>query len=163
MRSILSESYGVDLDAVTWVTTEGAHLAEYTDPPNVRRMAMGSDGIADMLFAGKLDAAIFGADMPRDRPDLVPLFPTPMPRRINGTPGMDTCPINHMLAVDARSRRARARDGAQHLSAVRRSEGARSDPEVTGSTSCRWGSMPCARPSRQWSIMPWSRRSFRSA
>lgn len=99
VRSILSESYGVDLDAVTWVTTEGAHLAEYTDPPNVRRMATGSDGIADMLFAGKLDAAIFGADMPRDRPDLVPLIPDPHAAAHQWHTRHGYVPINHMLAV----------------------------------------------------------------
>src|SRR5262245_2699366 len=37
VRGILAETYGVDLASLTWLTFEDSHVAEYQDPPNVRR------------------------------------------------------------------------------------------------------------------------------
>ena len=37
VRGILAEDYGVDLNSIKWVTFEEGHVAEYDDPPNVRR------------------------------------------------------------------------------------------------------------------------------
>jgi 4,5-dihydroxyphthalate decarboxylase len=59
IRGILAEDYGVDPDAVTWVTFEEAHVAEFRDPPNVERAAPGKDLVA-MLLAGEVDAAVVG-------------------------------------------------------------------------------------------------------
>jgi len=39
VRGILQEAFGLDLRSLNWVTFEGAHLDEYTDPPNVSRAA----------------------------------------------------------------------------------------------------------------------------
>jgi 4,5-dihydroxyphthalate decarboxylase len=66
VRGILQHEYGVDLDKVTWMTVEDAHLAEYQDPPNCQRLPVGSK-IAQMLLAGELDAAILSRkDWPED-------------------------------------------------------------------------------------------------
>ncbi len=66
VRGILQHEYGVDLDKVTWLTLEDAHLAEYQDPPNCQRLPAGSK-IAQMLLAGELDAAILSRkDWPED-------------------------------------------------------------------------------------------------
>lgn len=57
VRGILLEEYGVDHRAITWVTSEDAHVQEYADPPNVVRIAPGQD-LRTMLLAGEIDAAI---------------------------------------------------------------------------------------------------------
>ena len=57
VRGILLEEYGVDHRAITWVTSEDAHVLEYADPPNVVRIAPGRD-LRTMLLAGEIDAAI---------------------------------------------------------------------------------------------------------
>jgi 4,5-dihydroxyphthalate decarboxylase len=57
VRGILQDGFGVDLDSLKWVTFEGAHLDEYTDPPNASRAAAGKN-MADMVKSGELVAAI---------------------------------------------------------------------------------------------------------
>jgi len=59
VRGFLAEDYGVDLDSITWVTFEDAHLAEYRDPANVERAAPGKQ-LKQMLLDGEIDAAILG-------------------------------------------------------------------------------------------------------
>ena len=63
MRGILQNDYGVDLSGVEWVTFEDGHVAEAKDPPGVTRS---KGDITEMLLAGDLDAAIYGAAMPKD-------------------------------------------------------------------------------------------------
>src|SRR3569623_169366 len=63
MRGILHNDFGVDLSGVQCATFEDGHVAEAKDPPGVTR-AKGD--ITDMLLAGELDAAIYGAAMPKD-------------------------------------------------------------------------------------------------
>ena len=65
LRGILANDYGVDLDAVRWVTFEDAHVAEYRDPPQIERGAAGKE-LGAMLLAGEIDAAIYGAELPTD-------------------------------------------------------------------------------------------------
>jgi 4,5-dihydroxyphthalate decarboxylase len=57
VRGILQSDYGVAPDAITWVTQEDAHVAEYPDPPFVVREAAGKD-LRAMLLAGEIDAEI---------------------------------------------------------------------------------------------------------
>ena len=61
----VEHEYGIDLDKVTWLTIEDAHLAEYTDPSNVRKLPAGAR-LKEMLFKGEIAAAIMGNDMPDD-------------------------------------------------------------------------------------------------
>ena len=72
-RGILQHEYGVDLEKVTWLTIEEAHLSEYRDPPNVQRLPAGAR-LKEMMFKGELAAAIMGNDMPDD-PRLQTLIP----------------------------------------------------------------------------------------
>jgi 4,5-dihydroxyphthalate decarboxylase len=74
VRGILQHEYGVDLDKVTWMTVDEAHLAEYQDPANCERLPKGSK-IAEMMLNGELAAAILGNDMPDD-PRMQRLIPT---------------------------------------------------------------------------------------
>lgn len=57
VRGILQSEYGVDPGSITWVTSEDAHVQEYTDPPNVVRIAAGQT-LARMLLDGEIDAGI---------------------------------------------------------------------------------------------------------
>ena len=65
VRGILADTYGVDLGKVDWITFEGGHLREYSDPAGVTR-ASGDQKMLAMLKSGELDAAIFGNDLPTD-------------------------------------------------------------------------------------------------
>ena len=65
MRGILQNDYGVDFARVQWVTFEDAHVAEAKDPPGVIRARPDQD-ITQMLIDGELDAAIYGAALPKD-------------------------------------------------------------------------------------------------
>jgi 4,5-dihydroxyphthalate decarboxylase len=57
VRGILQHEYDVDVGRVTWVTSDEAHLAEYSDPTNTRRAAPGKQPDT-MLGAGEVAAAI---------------------------------------------------------------------------------------------------------
>ncbi|WP_193334792.1 ABC transporter substrate-binding protein [Devosia beringensis] len=57
VRGILQEEFGVDPAKVTWVTTEDAHVSEYSEPSNVERAPAGAD-LLDLLLKGEIDAAI---------------------------------------------------------------------------------------------------------
>lgn len=56
-RALLRSEFGVDTDAVRWVVTEDAHVAQYKEPPNVERAADGRT-LEEMLEAGEIDAGI---------------------------------------------------------------------------------------------------------
>ena len=57
VRGILQDGFGVDLGSLKWVTFEGAHLDEYSDPANSTRAAADKN-MADMVKSGELAAAI---------------------------------------------------------------------------------------------------------
>jgi len=70
VRGILQDGFGVDLSTLKWVTFEGAHLDEYTDPPSVTRAAPDAN-MAEMVKSGELAAAI-GAPARDGLRELVP-------------------------------------------------------------------------------------------
>ena len=55
LRGILANDYGVDLDAIQWVTFEDAHVAEFVD--TTKRAPAGKQ-IIQMLLGGELDAVL---------------------------------------------------------------------------------------------------------
>ena len=57
VRGILADGFGLDLGSLKWLTFEGAHLDEYTDPSNVTR-APADANMAEMVKSGELAAAI---------------------------------------------------------------------------------------------------------
>ena len=97
LRCILAEDHGVDLSRIRWTTFEEPHVAEFRDPPNVRRAPQGKE-IAAMLLAGELDAAILGA-VPAD-PRLTPLIADPEAagRRWSERHG-GAIQLNHLVVV----------------------------------------------------------------
>ena len=97
LRGILANDYGVDLSRVEWVTFEDGHVAEAKDPAGVVRARPDQD-ITQMLIDGELDAAIYGAAMPKD-PRLQSVVPDPdaAARAWYGEHGV--VPVNHMVVV----------------------------------------------------------------
>ena len=55
VRGVLESDYGVDLDRITWVTMEDAHLPEYVDPPTAVRN-QSSHALRPLMMAGELSA-----------------------------------------------------------------------------------------------------------
>ena len=97
LRGILANDYGVDLNKVTWVTFEDAHVAEFRDPPTVHRAAEGKD-IVGMLLSGEVDAAVVGDRLPND-PRLKTLIPDPVAAGAAWHKKYNAIQINHMVVV----------------------------------------------------------------
>jgi len=97
VRGILENDYGVDLGKVRWVTFEDGHVAEYREPDGVER-ASADKNLLKMLRDGELDAAIYGADLPKD-PALTSLIPDPDSAARTWYARHKVVPINHMVVV----------------------------------------------------------------
>jgi 4,5-dihydroxyphthalate decarboxylase len=97
VRGILQHEYGVDLDRVTWLTIDDAHLAEHEDPPNCERIPPGQK-LAQMMLGGEIAAAILGNDMPSD-PRIRTVIPEPQAAAQNWYKREHVVPINHMFVV----------------------------------------------------------------
>jgi 4,5-dihydroxyphthalate decarboxylase len=96
VRGFLAEDHGVRAEDVTWVTTEGSHVAEYEDPPNVERTEA---KLTDLLRAGEVDAAILGPGQAQEG-WCVPLFDDAEARaRAWSERHGGLVPINHMVCV----------------------------------------------------------------
>src|SRR6201994_513941 len=93
LRGILANDYGVDLNAIDWVTFEDAHVAEFED--HTRRAPAGKQ-IVQMLRDGELDA-ILGEKV--DHPDLKPLFADVKGEEARWFAKHGVKPINHMVVV----------------------------------------------------------------
>lgn len=59
-RGILQSEYGLDLNAVTWVTDDEEHVEEFRAPPNVVAAPPGRS-LVEMIRSGEIDAALSGA------------------------------------------------------------------------------------------------------
>lgn len=95
VRGILEQDHGVDHSAVTWVTHEPPHVAEYRNPPNVVVEEPGWS-MLDALVRGELDAAVVGslAGLP---PGIEPLLPPAA--SADWYAAHRVAPINHMVAL----------------------------------------------------------------
>jgi 4,5-dihydroxyphthalate decarboxylase len=91
LRGILANDYGVDLNAIDWVTFEDAHVAEFRD--TTKRAPAGKD-ILQMLLNGDLDA-VLGEKV--ERPGLKPLFSQSDEKAWAAKHKI--LPINHMVVV----------------------------------------------------------------
>jgi 4,5-dihydroxyphthalate decarboxylase len=97
VRGILQNDYGVAASSIDWVTQEGAHLAEYRNPPWVHQ-ADTDRALVDLLRAGEIDAAILGNDLP-DAPDLVPVIAHPVEAAASWYARHHVVPTNHVMVV----------------------------------------------------------------
>jgi 4,5-dihydroxyphthalate decarboxylase len=93
LRGILANDYGVNLDAINWVTFEDAHVAEFRD--TTVRAPQGRQ-IIQMLRDGDLDA-VLGEKV--EGPDLKPLFANAAAEELSWFAKHGVVPINHMVVV----------------------------------------------------------------
>lgn len=97
VRGILKDEYGVEADQITWVTTEGPHVTEYVEPPNVERT---ESTLLNLLRDGYIAAAILGPVKVGDEgASLVPVIPDWEKAEHAWFERHGAVPINHMLTV----------------------------------------------------------------
>jgi 4,5-dihydroxyphthalate decarboxylase len=97
VRGILRDEYGLDLNAITSVTTEGGHVLEYADPPNVERVPEGKT-LKEMLLADEIDAWIPGRNIP-NIPEIRPAIADPDRAAQRWFERTRALPINHMVVL----------------------------------------------------------------
>ena len=95
LRGILLDQYGVDSDAITWVTLEDSHAAEYHDPPNTERAPDGAT-LIQLLKDGAVAAAALGA---KGAPQTETVIPDVKAAQAEFYQRFKTTGINHMVSV----------------------------------------------------------------
>jgi 4,5-dihydroxyphthalate decarboxylase len=105
LGGILSDSERLNPAELDWVTFEGAHVAEYTDPPWVSRAPEGAD-LLGMLREGAIDVAIVGNDVPND-PGLRTVFTDPAAAGARFLQRYGFMPVNHLVVMRAELANAR--------------------------------------------------------
>ena len=93
-RGILATRHAVDLDSITWVRSDGEHLAEYEPPANVEDLKTGRD-LGEAVLAGELAAAV--GDAKAD--GLVPLLADAREAAEREARERRTWPVNHLVVV----------------------------------------------------------------
>jgi 4,5-dihydroxyphthalate decarboxylase len=96
LRGMLHDQFGLDLDSLTWLTFEAAHVSGFEDPPNARS-APSDSSLADLLRSGQIDAAA-GLE-PAQHPDLRTLIPNALEAEADWIRQTGIQPINHTLVV----------------------------------------------------------------
>ena len=96
LRGVLQNDYGVDLNAVDWITFEDAHVANVPDPLGTRRAAADKDP-ESMLMSGEIDAAVLTGATVDDR--IRHLIPDPAEAARDWHQRNDAIQVNHMVAV----------------------------------------------------------------
>ncbi|MFM2150546.1 MAG: hypothetical protein RLZZ187_2852 [Pseudomonadota bacterium] len=99
IRALLAEATGLAADQSHWFTQEGAHVAEYADPPFVTPLPE-SAKLPTLLAEGVIDAAILGNDLPDD-PLFAPVFDAPEQVARAWFARTGVVPINHVLVARA--------------------------------------------------------------
>lgn len=97
VRGILTDDYGLDPRSVNWLSQEGAHVAEYVDPPWVTPLVHKAE-LEPLLLAGEVDAIITGATRTPD-PRIRTLIPNPHQAALAWHARHGIVPINHMVVV----------------------------------------------------------------
>jgi 4,5-dihydroxyphthalate decarboxylase len=141
VRGILANDYGIDLNDIQWITFEDPHVAEYRDPPAIKRAPEGKD-MVQMLLDGEIDAAVVGDKLPDPR--LKHLIPNPDMVAQKWAEQHHGVPINHMVVVRedlSRSRPDVVKDVFRQLHesklAAGLPDGAPLDPYRFGVEACR--------------------------
>ena len=126
VRGILADEFGVDLSKVEWITFEDPHVAEYRDPPTVKRAPAGKE-LAQMLLDGEIDAAVVGDKLPDPRlKHLIPDHEAAAQRWAQKNGGI---PINHMVVVRSELTKSRPDVVAEVFRLLRESKNATGAPK----------------------------------
>jgi len=96
IRGILKTQYGVDLDKITWVTMEDAHVPGFKDPPQAVRNSTGK-GLRDLLYLGEL-AAIMG-ERNVDPANIRPVIPNAEDEAKAWSKETGVFPVNHIVSI----------------------------------------------------------------
>ena len=96
VRGLLKVEYGVDLESITWVTMEDAHVSEYNDPPGVVRNAEAGT-LREIMVRGGL-SAIMGERIV-DPAGVTPVIEDGEAQAKAWIQKTGITPINHTLAV----------------------------------------------------------------
>ena len=96
LRGMLHDQFRLDLDTLTWVTFEPAHVDGFVDPPNTRSAPEGAT-LAQLLRSGEIDAAA-GLESAQ-YPDLRTLMPDAAEAEADFIRQTGIRPINHTLVV----------------------------------------------------------------
>ena len=97
VRGIFQEDYGIDVNGITWITTEDPHLAEYQDPPGMVVRVADDKSIPKMVIEGETVAAIVGDAIPDPRLKYLVADHEAANKRFADKNG--GVPINHMYVV----------------------------------------------------------------
>jgi 4,5-dihydroxyphthalate decarboxylase len=96
VRGMLSDTYGLRSQDITWVTAEGPHVATAQEPANVERT---DAKLVDLLTAGELSAVVMGSRSADHVPGLEPLLPDWKTRQEEFHREHGWVPINHLVVV----------------------------------------------------------------
>jgi len=145
VRGILAEEYGVDLNKVEWITFEDPHVAEYRDPPIVKRAPAGKE-LAQMLLDGEIDAAVVGDKLPDPRlKHLIADHEAAAQRWAQQHHGI---PINHMGVVRSELSKSRPMSSRRFFACWSRARMRLEPPRIPSrSGSASRHADPCSRPS----------------
>ena len=97
IRGVLGDEHGLACGDMRWVTFEGAHVADYVDPPWTTRAPVGTNMLS-MLRDRQLDAVIVGNEVPDD-PGLRTVFPDPGAAALQFRARHGFMPVNHLVVV----------------------------------------------------------------
>lgn len=97
VRGILADEYGIALDSVRWLSQEGAHVANYEEPPWVTRLDS-KLGLEELLLAGEVDAIIAGGVI-ANPDDVVPVIPDAQAAALAWNARTGVVPINHIVTI----------------------------------------------------------------
>jgi len=95
-RGVLSDTYGVPSREVTWVTTEGSHVAGVPEPANVERT---SQNLVGALREGDLAAVVLGRPFAEKVGGIVPLIPDWETQQEKFFDRHGWVPANHLVVV----------------------------------------------------------------
>ncbi|MER5437818.1 hypothetical protein [Streptomyces sp. NPDC002790] len=96
VRGVLSDTYGVRAEDMTWVTREGPHVDGAHEPPNVERTSL---GLVDALRQGDVAAVVMGARSADHVDGLVPLLTDWKEQQAGFLDHHGWVPINHLAVV----------------------------------------------------------------
>ncbi|MEQ3549836.1 hypothetical protein WIS52_05090 [Pseudonocardia nematodicida] len=94
-RGVLAAEYGLDLDGITWVTSDDEHVEGYRPPLNVESAPAGTD-LAAEVASGALAAVIGAAPAVAG---VEPLLPDPEAAALAALRRDGFHPINHLVVV----------------------------------------------------------------
>lgn len=96
-RGALAQQFGVDLQSVHWIATDGAHVEGFTDPANVTNLGT-REQIGDLVLQGRVDAGILHPNQEAPA-QLSPLIPDLDRWTADWFDRHRIVPVNHVVCV----------------------------------------------------------------